>query len=109
GRNGEMHRMRRSVAALSPVVLAACGGGAGGATGEFCDQAAERVGAFRDADGEVSPTLVGTLRELAVTAPDELADDFEAVTEGSGGAELDRAVDNIEGFLVERCGLEVRR
>lgn len=107
-----MHRLKLSFAALTSVgmvALSGCGGGAGGATGQFCDEAADRADAFRDASGEVSPTFVGTLRELAVKAPDELAGDFEAVTEASGGAELDRAVDNIERFLVEECGLKVRR
>lgn len=102
-----VHRVALPVAALLLVALAACDGGAGGDTAQFCDEATERVGAFRDPTGEVSPTIIGTLRELALEAPDELSGDFEAVTEASGGVELDRALDNIETFLVEECGLEV--
>ena len=89
------------------VALAACGGGAGGDTAQFCDEAADRVGAFRDPTGEVSPTVIGALRDLALEAPGEVRGDFEVVTEASGGGELDRALDNIETFLVEECGLEV--
>lgn len=102
-----MHLVRPTIVALLLTGVAACDGGAGGDTAQFCDEATERVGAFRDPTGEVSPTVVGTLRDLAGEAPDELTGDFEAVTEASGGGELDRAVANIEEFLVEECGLEV--
>ena len=58
--------------------------------------------------GEVSPTIIGTLRELALEAPEELIDDFETVSSASSHQEMDAALDNIETFLVEECGLEVR-
>ncbi|MBW3573743.1 MAG: hypothetical protein KY450_02605 [Actinobacteria bacterium] len=96
------------IAALAAVALSACGGGAGGDTAQFCDEAADRIGAFRAAGGEVSPTIIGTLRELSLHAPDVLTDDFATVTEASGDQEMDRALDDIERFLVEECGLEVR-
>jgi hypothetical protein len=94
--------------AFSSVTLAACGGGAGGATDRFCDEAADRIGAFRSASGQVSPTIIGTLRELAAQAPDELRDDFAAVTEASSDQETSRALADIEEFLGEQCGLDVR-
>ncbi len=102
------HRLGTGFAALAAVGLSACGGGAGGDTAQFCDEAADRIGAFREAGGEVSPTIIGTLRELASEAPDALTDDFETVTEASSDQEMDRALDNIEAFLAEECGLEVR-
>lgn len=103
-----MDLLRLAVAGLALAGLTACGGGAGGETEQFCDEAADRTEAFRGRDGDdVSPQLIGTLRELALEAPDELSGDFEAITEGSGGVEINRAVDNIEAFLVEECGLEI--
>ena len=102
------HRLGTGIAALAAVGLSACGGGAGGDTAQFCDEAEDRIGAFRAAGGEVSPTIIGTLRELAFEAPDGLADDFATVTQASGDQEMDRALGNIEAFLVEECGLEVR-
>ena len=94
--------------AVAVISLSACGGGAGGSAGQFCDEAEERVGAFRDANGEVSPTIVGTLRELALEAPDELTDEFETFSSASSDVEMDRALDDIETFLVHECDLEVR-
>ena len=94
--------------AVVALGMSGCSGGAGGDEEVFCDEAAERVDAFRAANGEVSPTLVGTLRELSLEAPDELTDEFTTVTEASGEDELDRALNGIETFLVEECGLEVR-
>ena len=88
--------------------LSACGGGAGGDAEQFCDDAADRIGAFREAGGEVSPPIIGTLRELAHEAPSELQDDFEDVSSASSDEEMDRALDNIETFLVQECGLDVR-
>lgn len=95
--------------AVAVMGLSACGGGGGGDTERFCDGAADRIGAFRDArGGEVSPTVIGTLRELALEAPEELIDDFETVSSASSDQEMDAALDNIEAFLVEECGLEVQ-
>lgn len=99
---------RPILTAVAVIGLTACGGGAGGSTGQFCDEAEERVGAFRDAGGEVSPTIVGTLRELALEAPDELSGNFETFSSASSDEEMDRALDEIETFLVQECGLEVR-
>ncbi len=104
-------RFRRLATGLTTLAAAsavACGGGGGGDAAQFCDEAADRIGAFRAAGGEVSPTIIGTLRELALEAPDALADDFATVTEASDDQEMDRALDNIEAFLVEECELEVR-
>lgn len=101
-------RLGRTLAVLASVALGACGGGAGDDAEAFCEGAAERLGVFRDDSGLVSPAAIGALRELAVEAPDELADDLETVTEGSSGDEVDRALANIERFLADECGLEVR-
>ncbi len=101
-------RLAKGLTALAAASVVACGGGGGGDAAQFCDEAADRIGAFRAAGGEVSPTIIGTLRELALEAPDALADDFATVTEASDDQEMDRALDNIEAFLVEECELEVR-
>lgn len=101
-------RLATGISALAAAILVACGGGGGGDAAQFCDEAADRIGAFRTAGGEVSPTIIGTLRELALEAPDALADDFAAVTEASDDQEMDRALANIETFLVEECELGVR-
>lgn len=93
---------------MPALALSACGGGAGGAVGPFCEEASEQVEAFQGASGRVSPTFVGTLRDLAGQAPDELVDEFETVTESSNEGELDRALAGIEEFLAEECDLDVR-
>ena len=100
--------MRPILTAVAVTGLSACGGGAGGSAGQFCDEAEERVGAFRDPNGEVSPTIIGVLRELALEAPDELTGNFETVSSASSDEEMDQALDEIETYLVEECGLEVR-
>jgi hypothetical protein len=99
----------RTCAVVALVGLSGCGGGAGGSTDQFCDEAADRTGAFREASGQVSPAIIGTLRELALEAPPELEDDFQTVTEASGEEQLDEALRNIEAFLADECRLEVRR
>jgi len=99
---------RRFLAALAVAGLAACGGGAGEDEARFCDAAAEEVEAFRSAQGQVSPAIIGVLRELVREAPGELADDFETVTESTSEQEADRALAEIESFLIGRCDLDVR-
>lgn len=103
-----MELTRPLLAAVAVLGVASCGGGAGGATEQFCDEATDRIGAFRAASGEVSPTIVGTLRELALEAPDELTDEFETFSSASSEEEMDRALAAIETFLTQECGLEVR-
>ena len=100
---------RPILTAVAVIGLTACGGGgAGESTGQFCDEAEERVGAFRDANGEVSPTIVGVLRELSLEAPDELSGNFETFSSASSDEDMDEALDEIETFLMEECGLDVR-
>jgi len=77
-------------------------------TAQFCDEVTPWIGAFRDESGEVSPPVIGVQRELAAEAPDEVTGDFETVTAASSEEELERALRNIEEFLVEECGLELR-
>lgn len=105
---GTNRRLTRPLlTAVALIGLSACGGGAGDSTGQFCDEAEERVGAFRDANSEVSPTIVGVLRELALEAPDELKGNFETFSSASSDEDMDQALDEIETFLVEECGLDV--
>ncbi len=94
--------------AIAVLGLASCGGGAGGGTEAFCEAAGEEIGAFRAPQGEVSPTIIGALRDLSLQAPDELSGQFEVVTEASGEAEVQQALDEIEQFLSQECGLDVQ-
>ncbi|CAN5840364.1 hypothetical protein BH24ACT2_BH24ACT2_08070 [soil metagenome] len=94
--------------AIAVLGLASCGGGAGGDTEAFCEAAGEEIGAFRAPQGEVSPTIIGALRDLSLQAPDELSSQFETVTESSSQDELLQALDEIEQFVSQECGLDVQ-
>ncbi len=98
-----------AVAVLAAVGTSACGGGAGGDREAFCDSAGDQVEAFRSAEGRISPDLVTTVRELSVTAPDELTEAFNSITELSNEEEADAAVSEIKQYLTKECGLDLQR
>lgn len=59
------------------------------------------------AGGQVSPAIIGTLRDLADEAPDEFRDDFEVVTTASTDEELDEALAGIKDYIETECNVDL--
>jgi hypothetical protein len=99
--------IRMLLAASAVAIGSSCaGGGAGGSEEAFCDEAEEVAEVFRGrTTGEADPAFIGTLRDLSHEAPDVLRDDFEQATAAETEEELFEAVDEIEQYLREECGI----
>lgn len=102
--------LRLWFALIVAVLVTGCGGGgAGGSQEAFCDRATEDLRVFLPlGQGTVDPALVGTLRDLAPVAPDELRPALDEATSAAGDEALHEALQTIEGYLIDHCDLDGR-
>ena len=92
----------------STVVGCGDGGGAGGSAAEFCDEAADHRDAFTGHARQVSPAIIGAMRDLAHDAPDEVRDAFEQALSASSDDERADAFASIKDYLRDECDLTLR-
>lgn len=96
------------VVAVLSALVGACGSAPGAASEEFCENAQANRDVFTGDHGrQVSPAIIGTLRDLADEAPDEFRDDFEVATTASSDEELDEALADIKHYIETECGVDL--
>lgn len=105
------HRLRRAGALTAGALLlltAGCLGDEDLAGSSFCDEVSARADAFSaDRGKDVPATLIGALREVVDegSAPEQLRDAYDTITEAGSDEELDAALAEIDR-IVAQCGVD---